>query len=835
MEDVTMSHWSPSDSEEELPLDLNPNMSARSAIIDVLFHRRSLRSSKPNYRDAMLASAPLAGAHALHQDGTSKTLPKDYIPPRPKPPIPAQFFIHLADNWLSMPKEVVRNHLVECFAVRDKYIDARRTWENEHNKWACEAYRLMRTVMKAQRRAAAQQVSNRINIDPGEEEAEVDEDDIETVLDELAEDDASQAATEFEAVDFENGSALTHLQEGAEADEQERVRRWFMSQFKRAENAGTSSRTGLPALRRAGPGGTFGLSHEGSGSRRTRRTPSFDLPGRVARSVPAHNIQTTIPPVGPGVCESGGAISNNSTSNGEEEDEHSHPWRIYSNKCSCGYADCHCHSWRSWWDKTHDMLAYVEYVDLPAIPGPEDLPGSPARFVRLYPGTEPPTSELSLRYDPSNDWDDSQTGRDWVYDRFAQTRRETEPRCAQAEVLDPRYFGRVGKFKSPYPPQKSSAIHAEVESNGSDLDNVPSESKENTPGHSNHSPDKNLDTSTSCTNETGLSSQHSPYAVIKLQWEGFIENDPKIPSEYSQEIFRVLIDELELACMPDWTSSGSDVDWHIRNRFVHWIAYAHYCCNLSPQTLFLSVNLMDRFLTKRVLPLRGNQWNVIAAACLWASWKFESSSHPANVDFVITYAEIGMVCKEDVILAEWELLRQLDHDLSYPGPLVFMRYALMKCGCTKEIAYLARFFVEVSLTLESMIPCRPSGTAAAAVWLARELSGVPGWTPELEHATTWKAHELYLPLTYIVSAILKTPRVARDRHDCSIFIKWADSSVSNLAHWCQDVFQCVWPDPEEVHFERDLSRLRELVQSRRIPPLQKINPGPPSSSPLFEL
>jgi hypothetical protein len=41
--------------------------------------------------------------------------------------------------------------------------------------------------------------------------------------------------------------------------------------------------------------------------------------------------------------------------------------------------------------------------------------------------------------------------------------------------------------------------------------------------------------------------QHDRYPAIKLQWEEFLENDPKVPSEYSPEIFRVLIDELEVS------------------------------------------------------------------------------------------------------------------------------------------------------------------------------------------------------------------------------------------------------------------------------------------------
>lgn len=40
--------------------------------------------------------------------------------------------------------------------------------------------------------------------------------------------------------------------------------------------------------------------------------------------------------------------------------------------------------------------------------------------------------------------------------------------------------------------------------------------------------------------------EQDEYPAIKMNWEEFVEDNPMIPSEYSPEIFRVLIDELEV-------------------------------------------------------------------------------------------------------------------------------------------------------------------------------------------------------------------------------------------------------------------------------------------------
>lgn len=420
-------------------------MSTKSTAGHALFRCRLVRPQILKYRDDALLPVPLVATRPSAQTTINNLLPKDQIPPRPKPPVPAEFFIHLKRSWRSMSKEAVRAHVVDRFAVREKYLAAYGAWETLHDKWAFGIYQLMRTVVKSQERMALQrrvQVDMEVNGDTNMD------DDVETVLDDDVQDRASQVATEFDDyAAFEDsdmgGSALTILQDDAEADEQDRVRRWFVSLHKRSDLPESPEKPTFTPLRRAGPRGVFGMGVECESSPRKRprawRTPSIDLPEKSGRALPvsrsgdARPDITTTPSSGmPLDDEDDCAMSDTPASESDDDDaEDSHPWRIYSDKCSCGYAGCYCRLWARWWDKTLDMLDYVEYVDVPVHSGSGDLTGASPRFARLCPGEEPLPAGYERSSAAIEKAGEAATGkRGWVYDRFAPSKRHVKARYA---------------------------------------------------------------------------------------------------------------------------------------------------------------------------------------------------------------------------------------------------------------------------------------------------------------------------------------------------------------------------------------------------------------------
>ena len=124
----------------------------------------------------------------------------------------------------------------------------------------------------------------------------------------------------------------------------------------------------------------------------------------------------------------------------------------------------------------------------------------------------------------------------------------------------PRYLDRVWIQKPhlEHEYSQSSQMQEAGVSEGSDLDDndyIQSESEVATSSsEGDHLTDDDLDISADQADGVQrisfLAEQIPPeqgdYPAIRMKWEEFLEDNPMIPSEYSPETFRVLIDELEV-------------------------------------------------------------------------------------------------------------------------------------------------------------------------------------------------------------------------------------------------------------------------------------------------
>ena len=67
-------------------------------------------------------------------------------------------------------------------------------------------------------------------------------------------------------------------------------------------------------------------------------------------------------------------------------------------------------------------------------------------------------------------------------------------------------------------------------------------------------------------------------------------------SEYVEEIFAYLhLLELESLPNPSYMENQKELQWKMRSILVDWIIEVHLKFRLLPETLFLAVNIIDRY------------------------------------------------------------------------------------------------------------------------------------------------------------------------------------------------------------------------------------------------
>ncbi|EGO23557.1 hypothetical protein SERLADRAFT_438877 [Serpula lacrymans var. lacrymans S7.9] len=120
------------------------------------------------------------------------------------------------------------------------------------------------------------------------------------------------------------------------------------------------------------------------------------------------------------------------------------------------------------------------------------------------------------------------------------------------------------------------------------------------------------------------------------QWDDLDAEDADdhlMVSEYVIEIFNYM-KEIELTTMPNpnYMESQKELAWKMRGILTDWLVQVHVRFRLLPETLFLCVNLIDRFLSARVVSLAKLQ--LVGITCLFVAAKVEEIVAPSVAHFL---------------------------------------------------------------------------------------------------------------------------------------------------------------------------------------------------------
>lgn len=193
--------------------------------------------------------------------------------------------------------------------------------------------------------------------------------------------------------------------------------------------------------------------------------------------------------------------------------------------------------------------------------------------------------------------------------------------------------------------------------------------------------------------------------------------NPLAASDYVNDIYnyykRV---ENKYRVAPTYMSSQADINEKMRAILVDWLVEVHLKFKLMPETLFLTVNLIDRFLEIKQVTRRNLQ--LVGVTAMLIASKYEEIWAPEVRDFV--YISDKAYTREQILAMEKLMLNTLKFNLTLPTPYNFQARFLKAAAVTadKQVTMLSSYLLELSLVDATMLKHSYSLLSAAATYVA---------------------------------------------------------------------------------------------------------------------
>eukprot|EP00826_Nyctotherus_ovalis_P016883 TRINITY_DN14924_c0_g2_i1.p1 TRINITY_DN14924_c0_g2~~TRINITY_DN14924_c0_g2_i1.p1 ORF type:complete len:315 (+),score=78.45 TRINITY_DN14924_c0_g2_i1:53-997(+) len=197
-----------------------------------------------------------------------------------------------------------------------------------------------------------------------------------------------------------------------------------------------------------------------------------------------------------------------------------------------------------------------------------------------------------------------------------------------------------------------------------------------------------------------------------------LSNNPQKCTVYEKEIHTFMRDiEAKYMSKANYMTMQPDINEKMRAILTDWMVDVHLKFKLAENTLFLSVNVTDRFLERETVPRQKLQ--LVGVTAMFIASKYEEIYPPEVKDFV--YICDNAYTKEEILCMEQRILKALNFALNFPSSFHFLQYFTRKLNPGSKAYSMSLYLVELSLTEYKFVKHKPSLCAAAALYLSNRL------------------------------------------------------------------------------------------------------------------
>lgn len=217
------------------------------------------------------------------------------------------------------------------------------------------------------------------------------------------------------------------------------------------------------------------------------------------------------------------------------------------------------------------------------------------------------------------------------------------------------------------------------------------------------------------------------------------------------EVLQLLTDTSQTETLPDVNAIDiqTEIKWFMRPYLLDFLIESHAAFQLLPETLFLAVNLLDRYCSKRIVYKR--HYQLVGCAALLIAAKYGDKK-----ERVPSVRELRSMCcnlydEEMFTQMERHVLQTIDWSIGHPTVDAFLQIALSEVAYDPEVEHMTWYICEIALFHKEFVSTMPSVLARSALAVARCILA-RGQLRQSEWATTYDyetvmmlANHLYQP------------------------------------------------------------------------------------------
>jgi len=215
--------------------------------------------------------------------------------------------------------------------------------------------------------------------------------------------------------------------------------------------------------------------------------------------------------------------------------------------------------------------------------------------------------------------------------------------------------------------------------------------------------------------------------------------DPLCATEYVQDMYHHFRGkEATTSVRPLYMENQTHINERMRSILVDWLVEVHLKFKLVPETLYLTVNLIDRYLERQEVSRPRLQ--LVGVTSLLIASKYEEIYPPELRDLV--YICDRAYTRSEIIEMEEKILKTLEYNITIPSAHAFLVRFLKAAHADKKIVQLSCFILDGTLQSYNLLHYLPSQLAAAAVFVARRTVGRNSWSPTLLRYANYREEEI---------------------------------------------------------------------------------------------